>query len=273
MAFTQEFNGGIGGTGNAFWSANGAYVESNVTVPAGNTNLAGSRPLVINSISPETSGAATTWAIRLGGTLYGAGSTIADSPGGSLTGFIRLTKTTTGDSFFKRKATPGYSITLNGVVPASTVYQNNSISGSYTYYTVPTAPASVTITSKVGTTVNLSYSNPSSDGGSGITSYTAQYRQNGGAWAGTKAVSGNAFSFADLVPGSTYDFRVYANNAAGASTATVSASTLVAAYGTLRRGADFVPITVGKLYRAGAWRNIITAKVYRGGAWRNITNV
>lgn len=140
---------------------------------------------------------------------------------------------------------------------------------------VPTAPQSITIASQVGTSITITITGSSNDGGSGISAYTAQRSENGLPYDGPSArdISSGSTVFSGLTPGSTYRFRAFATNVTGNSLFIETASTLVAAYGTLRKGNDFVPITTGKVYRQGAWRNITTAKVYRDGAWRNITNV
>jgi hypothetical protein len=138
---------------------------------------------------------------------------------------------------------------------------------------VPTAPQSITIASQVGTSITINIVGSSNNGGSGITSFTAQRSENDGAYTGNQDISSGSTVFSGLTPGSNYRFRAFATNATGNSLSIETNSTLVAAYGTLRKGTDFVPITIGRVYRQGAWRNITNAKVYRGGAWRNITNV
>jgi hypothetical protein len=140
---------------------------------------------------------------------------------------------------------------------------------------VPTAPQSITIASQVGTSITITITGSSNDGGSGISAYTVQRSENGLPYDGPSArdISSGSTVFSGLTPGSTYRFRAFATNVTGNSLFVETASTLVAAYGTILRNADFIPITTGKVYRQGAWRNITNAKVYRNGAWRNITNV
>lgn len=256
----------------ANFSTTGNYAEQALTFSAGNLNLAGNRPVYVNSISPTDVAGSYALRMRFGGNDYAAGNTIANCGGGS--GSVRIYKTGSSTVYFDRDNLGNDPKVRQYNSSGTLTYTwSGQMHGSWSWYTVPTAPASIGIVSQVGTTVNLSYSNSSSAGGSTISSYSAQFSQDGGAWVGTKTVSGNSFNFTGLVPGSTYQFRVYANNAAGSSAATTSASTLIAAYGTLYRAGDFRPITTGRLYRNGAWRNITSAKVYRGGAWRNITNV
>lgn len=277
MALIQQFFGGSATTTlNPFFEDNGAYAQGRLTVASGNLNLAGSRPVRVVSVVPTDATGTYVAGIVFGGTLYVAGNTIANCAGG--TGASRITKTGGTVVRFKRKTQTGGDLTrfnADGTVGNAEVWAGSDMVGYYTYFTVPTAPAAISITSQVGTTVNLSYSNSVSNGGSSITSYSAQYSSDGGTtWSSpAQTVSGGTFSFTNLTPGSTYTFRVYANNAAGSSAARVSTSTLIAAYGTLYRAGSFQPITTGRLYRNGAWRNITTAKVYRGGEWQNITNV
>lgn len=273
MANVSTFPGGAGPTSfTAFFESNGDIAQQVLTIPAGNLNLAGSRPIRIVSISPAGFSGTANIRLRFSSTDYAAGGTIPNCAGGS--GAIRLYKTggTRVDFDRDNNGTSGAAQRLSstGVVEFT---WNGRMAGSWSWYTVPSAPASIAITSQVGTTVNLSYGNSTSNGGEAIDSYSAEYRENGGAWAGKKTVSGGTFSFTSLNPGSEYEFRVYATNAAGDSAATVSGSTLVTAYGQLYRGGQFRNITTGQLYRNGTWRNLTVAKVYRDGQWRDFTNV
>jgi hypothetical protein len=128
----------------------------------------------------------------------------------------------------------------------------------------------------VGTSVTVAVGASTNNGGDPVDALIAQRSENGGTYTGDQTVSTGASgstTFTGLTPGSTYRFRAFSRNGTGDSLSIETNSTLVAAYGTLRKGTDFVPITIGRVYRQGAWRNITNAKVYRGGAWRNITNV
>gem|GEM_PF-1511325 len=77
----------------------------------------------------------------------------------------------------------------------------------------PSAPTSVSTTA-TQTTIALSWSAPSSTGGSAITSYTVGYKLASGAnW--TSVAASSPYSIANLTPGTSYSVRVAASNANG----------------------------------------------------------
>lgn len=117
-----------------------------------------------------------------------------------------------------------------------------------------------------GRQVALAFRSPADDGGAGIQSYTAQYSLNGAGWTGGITQGGSPILFTGLQPGS-YQFRVFANNSAGAGAAATTAVVQVRAGGRVRVGGvwrDGIP----KVRVGGVWRDA-TVKVRVGGVWRD----
>jgi titin len=92
--------------------------------------------------------------------------------------------------------------------------------------TVPGAPASLVATGG-DTSVTLSWTAPSSDGGSTVSSYAVEMSSNNGAtWAvAAGSVGGLGVTIAGLSNGTSYKFRVSARNAAGVGSASSVATT------------------------------------------------
>jgi lysophospholipase L1-like esterase len=86
--------------------------------------------------------------------------------------------------------------------------------------TSPSAPTNPTTTSGAAL-INLSWQRPASDGGSPVTDYVIQYRKGSDAFTtfndGVSLTT--SATITNLVPGSLYNFRIYAINAFGTSSA------------------------------------------------------
>jgi fibronectin type III domain protein/glycosyl hydrolase family 16 len=138
---------------------------------------------------------------------------------------------------------------------SSTVNGLKSTLGSYQQgISVPGAPTAVTAT-VTGTSATLTWSPPSSTGGSAITGYT--YGRDGtdsqgtGPWSGTAGASTRSATFNLLKPGSTYHLSVAAGNGAGTG-ATASVTVTIPAAGSSPSGQ---PMPVGDL---AGWRQVFT---------------
>jgi hypothetical protein len=100
----------------------------------------------------------------------------------------------------------------------------SSSSTAVTPAAVPGAPTAVTAT-RSGTSLAVSWTAPSSDGGSAITDYTVEYSSNGGtSWSAFAHTASTATSIAitGLTTGNTYITRVTAENGVGAGTTSSS---------------------------------------------------
>lgn len=151
---------------------------------------------------------------------------------------------------------------------------------------LPSAPQSISITSKVGKTITVSCGASSNDYGIPITSYQFQLSTDGGttwkSWNNdTKSFGSNntsnqaistvnrTFTYELLAPALTYLFRAYAvNNVGGGDIVTISSGTYVSAGGARKlEGGDFQSSQIAKRYDATRpvdqrWVNIGFAKRY-----------
>jgi len=95
-------------------------------------------------------------------------------------------------------------------------------SGTGTTATVPGSPTGLTATSNSTSQINLSWTAPSSDGGSVITGYDIERStDNGTTWSTVQANTGSTgttYSDAGLSPSTTYTYRISAINSVGTST-------------------------------------------------------
>lgn len=91
--------------------------------------------------------------------------------------------------------------------------------------TIPGAPTIGTATSTGTTTATVTYTAPSSDGGSTITSYTA-VSSPGGITATVNTSSSGTINITGLSSGTSYTFVVYATNSVGNSTNSASSNSI-----------------------------------------------
>lgn len=262
MAYSLSF--GSGGSPSSGRNVTGATVirsdNAFVWPTSGNTNLAGSSGLatVVNGgidLNGSRSGdIAGYYASYNSGNGYG--DIVMTSGGGTvyLTGYI------------------GNGLTMYTNLPNS---WDGGFQGTFYWYTVPTAPATITAT-RSGRDVTVNSSNPASDGGSNLTSFGIQYRSStdgGSTWSswGNTQTTGGGYTYTGLTPGVTYQFRNYANNAAGSSAATVSANVLIPAGGRRFDGANFNALTVAQRHDGSSFVPLTVAKRYDGTNWNNLT--
>lgn len=107
----------------------------------------------------------------------------------------------------------------------------------------PTAPTSLSATAS-GTSVNLSWTSPDSNGGSALTDYLVEYKTSAGSTWGTftdGVSTGTTATVTGLTNGTSYDFRVSAINSIGTSTASSTATGTVSNTST-RIGLDSQPL-------------------------------
>lgn len=175
----------------------------------------------------------------------------------------------------------GQSIAYNNLAAGSTQqfrsYASNSDGSSgYTYSTsvsiptVPSAPASINVTSVAGLDMTVGISASTSTGGEPITGYTMEYN-NGSGWTGSTAIVGNSVTYTNLTPGLNYQFRAYATNAMGNSAYATSATVFLSAGGRRWTGSAWIPTATAKRWTGTAWVPLTTAKRWNGSSWVNLS--
>jgi hypothetical protein len=130
--------------------------------------------------------------------------------------------------------------------------------------------------SKTGRNVTVTATGSSSNGGESISSYQVQYRTSSdgvtyGAYGSTQTLSSLSHTYNNLTPALFYQFRVYANNPAGASAATVSSPLFVSAGGRRWDGSNWVASTTSKRWNGSAWVDLTVAKRWNGSAWVDLS--
>jgi hypothetical protein len=147
----------------------------------------------------------------------------------------------------------------------------SAIAGSWTWNTVPTAPAISTVLN--GTSVTVTRGSSTSDNLGPITEYRVQRREstNGttwGGWVDTAIQSTTTFSvtYRNLTPSKFYQFRVYARNNAGFSEATTSGTVFITPMAR-HTGTDFTALSKLKRYDGSNWQNIAQAQRWNGTSW------
>src|SRR5207249_4306304 len=128
------------------------------------------------------------------------------------------TATTYSDSGLVHSTTYTYRVsTVNLTVTSS---PSNTASAT-TFNVVPSSPTSLSATTISSSQINLSWTTPSSTGGSAITGYKIDRSTNGGStWSTIIASTGSTattYSNTGLTSGTTYTYRVSAINGVGTS--------------------------------------------------------
>ncbi len=241
------------GTGNASGTANATTNTSTTTVAGAPTNLtataSGTSTINLSWTAPSDDGGEAITGYR-----------IEVSPNGSsnwsnLVGNTNSTGTTYSHTGLSAGTTRHYrvsAINANGTGNASGT-ANATTNTSTT--TVPGAPTNLTATASGTSTINLSWTAPSDDGGSSITGYRIEVSPNGTSnWSnlvGNTNSTGTTYSHTGLSAGTTRHYRVSAINANGTGTAsgTANATTNAVGKAVLTMHALAVSVTVEGLAR------------------------
>src|SRR3984957_6539563 len=194
------------------------------------SNLSPSANVVLSGLFFGTPGAATTYTFTgpSGGALNTASSNFTVTPNGSYNGSVTVTPSGGGLSTpvvltFSNSAAPQtFTITPTAVGPV-TLTPNSSTTltdaSALTYATPPGAPTIGTATAGNGQ-ATVSFTAPTSTGGSAITSYKAT--------CGSQSVSGTAspITVTGLSNGTSYTCTVTATNAFGISAPSAASNTV-----------------------------------------------
>ncbi len=208
------------GTGNASGTANATTAT---TVPGAPTSLtataSGTGTINLSWTAPSSDG---------GSSITGYRIEVSSDGGSSWTDRVANTNSTgtthshTGLSAGTTRHYRVSAINANGAGNAS------GTASATTGTTVPGAPTSLTATASGTGTINLSWTAPSSDGGSSITGYRIEVSPNGNSsWTDRVAntnSTGTTHSHTGLSAGTTRHYRVSAINANGAGNASGTAS-------------------------------------------------
>jgi uncharacterized protein (TIGR02145 family) len=243
-------------------ASNGGSVITGYTVtasPGGYTATGTSSPLVVTGLTNGTSYTFTVVATNAVGSSPPSFSsaavtpiTVPDAPTSVLAtaGNAQATIDFTDPTSNGGSAITGYTVTYNqgnntvsvsvsgspftvtgltnGTSYTFTVVANNAagsslpaVSNAVTPITVPDAPTNLSATAG-NAQATIAFTDPASNGGSDITSYTVTYTYN--SVNNTVSVSGSPFTVTGLTNGTLYTFTVVANNAAGSSSSSSSVS-------------------------------------------------
>ena len=217
------------------------------------------------------------------GTSYTVTVNATSSPAGTPTYYVERSEN--GGGYGSRQGSTGRTFTFNGcAVGSSQVFRVEAsngdgwsgwgYTGTYIVPNVPSAPASVSL-STVGTTIKLTVGASTSNGGdTGTPSYKYRYSTDGGStWSSFASITaGVETQLTNLTPGLTYTFQAYATNSVGDSTA-ATGSVLLVVGGKIHNGTDWVVNRTARLYDFGtnAWRDLSTAQIHDGtpsGTWK-----
>lgn len=253
MAFSIGFgSGGSPSSGRSITGATSVYTYGMFTYPTGNINLSGSRVVINAGVSLNGS---------FGGGFTGAG---ADTSGNV---FI-----TSSGAFTTLTGYPGNGFNM---VASTGFTWNGGFQGTFFWYTVAAPPLACNV-SKVNRDVTVTTTPSTDQGGESVDSYGIQYRSSsdGGlswsAWGNTQT-TGGSYTYSNLTPGLTYQFRNYGNNAAGSSAATVSSNVFISAGGRRWDGSTWTPTTTSKRWNGSSWVDLTISKRWNGSAWVDLS--
>jgi hypothetical protein len=168
--------------------------------------------------------------------------------------------------------TPANPFTVSGTNgTALTVYVravNNfglagtSVSTTSTPRTVPSAPTSFSANSATFGQITLSWGAPSSNGGSGVTSYILR---NGSTVLQNSTAT--SYTHTGLAASTTYSYTVTAVNVAGESTAASTSATTIGGYSKVWDGSSWVTL-FPKVWTGSQWAEA-QARVWNGSEWKH----
>ncbi len=197
----------------------------NATVPAAPTQLtataAGRTSINLSWTAPTNTGGAAITGYQIEVSNTGTANTWTN-----LVANTQSTTTTYAHTGLSAGVTRHYRVrAINSVGPGA-VSATSSATTDTPNATVPDAPSQLTATAAGRTSINLSWTAPSDNGGATITGYQIEV-SNAGAWSELATTRATTYTHTNLAAGTTQVYRVRAVNSVGNSDAsnTVSATT------------------------------------------------
>jgi hypothetical protein len=202
----------------------------------GRADSLGNKPILVSTVQVYWAGKGGSRSLRIGiGSQYTGYFTIASDTSANASGFKTLngiylnggnnvvTIDENGSSGFYFGRQTGSTGTTD---PAGTNW--GRLSGSVVYYQVPNSPTSLTVAqAALENAVNLSWTAPSDDGGTAVTSYNIIWSYNAD-FSGSTTISTGTTATTYKISGLTYGSTVYAKVGAVNATAAAAGSTSVA---------------------------------------------
>jgi|GEM_PF-7093502 len=266
MANNLSFGGSVSNSnGYTDYTNNFVYTDG-YAFPSGNESLSATHPVVIYGIAAGyAAGNGVQPKINLDGFIT-SGSVNLDGGGGGKV-FRFMIAHTTGRLYFGRNESAGRSVRDS----ASAGSWNGSLVGSFDWSTVPAMPNYIGAT-RVGNDVRVDIQGSSSDGGTAIRAYKVQISQNlGQSWGVEQDASSGNTTFWDLAAGSTYQFRVYANNDIGSSGARYWGTGTIPSGGKRFNGSSFVGNDVARRFDGSSFVDLTTARRFDGSSWVDLS--
>jgi hypothetical protein len=199
--------------------------------------------------------------------------TAPNNGGSTITGYTLQRSTSSTSGFTTIYTGTGRTFSSTGLTRATTYYYRvlatNSV-GSSSYSTVrsattlalaPNAPTAFTATPDV-TTVELSWTAPTNNGGSAITGYTVKRGTTTLGHTGT----GTTFTDTGLTPATAYSYTVAAVNAIGTSPTASVSTTTIGGVVNYWNGTAYVKI-LPKIWNGTAWVDA-NARIWNGTEWK-----
>ncbi len=197
----------------------------NATVPAAPTQLTatatGRTSINLSWTAPTNTGGAAITGYQIEVSNTGTANTWTN-----LVANTQSTTTTYAHTGLSAGVTRHYRVrAINSVGPGA-VSATSSATTDTPNATVPDAPSQLTATAAGRTSINLSWTAPSDNGGATITGYQIEV-SNAGAWSELATTRATTYTHTNLAAGTTQVYRVRAINSVGNSDAsnTVSATT------------------------------------------------
>ncbi len=194
----------------------------NATVPAAPTQLtataAGRTSINLSWTAPTNTGGAAITGYQIEVSNTGTANTWTN-----LVANTQSTTTTYAHTGLSAGVTRHYRVrAINSVGPGA-VSSTSSATTDTPNATVPDAPSQLTATAAGRTSINLSWTAPSDNGGATITGYQIEV-SNAGAWSELATTRATTYTHTNLAAGTTQVYRVRAINSVGNSDASNTAS-------------------------------------------------